>query len=194
MRKITVCSTKITGLKTFREEDDLTWGEFKHSLTREGVEHDYFNATVRETRNTLTLDEALLPNGDITIFLSETRSKARGNAWDNMTMHQIRSYAAKNGISAMGSYDDIKSRLNATVTKKAETKVLPFNITEIMSKLDRLTSISQDTNNQISELRDEVEALSETVDSVNEQVTEIANTNPEASSIQNELREISQGY
>lgn len=77
IREIKIISSTRQGVKTLNSEVE-TWGQLKDSL------HDYGNlssmtAVVKETRNSLQVDEARLPEGDFTLYLSPKQIKAGTN-------------------------------------------------------------------------------------------------------------------
>lgn len=74
IRGIKVLSSTKSGVKLIHSEA-TTWGQLKDSL-REFGDLDKMAAVVKETRNSLQVDEALLPEGDFTLYLSPKQIKA----------------------------------------------------------------------------------------------------------------------
>jgi hypothetical protein len=72
-RKITVVSTRESSVNYY-ESAASTFGELKGDIPM-----DNMSVVVKETRNTLSLDEAVLPEGPFTIFLSPTKVKSGAN-------------------------------------------------------------------------------------------------------------------
>jgi hypothetical protein len=67
-KKVTVFST--LGNNTHEISTNAsTYGEFKKSLESRGVDYSGMKATVGETQVTLESPDAMLPEGDFTLFL-----------------------------------------------------------------------------------------------------------------------------
>lgn len=84
MRKIRIISTQSDGVKTI-ESSASTWGELKSELSSSLSNVQDMKAIVRDTRNTLESDEAVLPEGDFTIIL--TMKKIASGSEDKVTRY-----------------------------------------------------------------------------------------------------------
>lgn len=80
-RTITVASTTKSTPKLIQSEA-TTWGALKDSLRAEFGDLDKMRAVVRETRNDLTSDDALLPDEAHTILLTPRQIKAGASEVD----------------------------------------------------------------------------------------------------------------
>lgn len=58
------------------ETSATTWGELKADLRRDGIDYNGMDAVLREGKQTLSLDEAVIPEGDQIIFLSPSKVKS----------------------------------------------------------------------------------------------------------------------
>jgi len=76
MRQIKVLSST-QNFKVIHSEA-TTWGQLKEVLSEFG-NLDQMNVVVKETRNSLQVPEAVLPEGDFTLYLSPKQIKAGGN-------------------------------------------------------------------------------------------------------------------
>lgn len=74
-RNITIASTTKAGAKRLATEAN-TWGQLKDALASEYGDLSKLRAVVRETRNDLESDEAVLPSEDFTLLLSPKQIKA----------------------------------------------------------------------------------------------------------------------
>lgn len=81
MRKINVFQSQTSEIQEIQAPNGVTWGE-----VRDQISFDLNNkkVVVQETSVTLDLDEARLPDGEITLFVIVARSKA-GNGVDYAT-------------------------------------------------------------------------------------------------------------
>lgn len=75
LRDITVASTTRSGAKVITTEAQ-TWGQLKDSLRADFGDLEKMRAVVRETRNDLTSDDAVLPNENFTLLLTPKQIKA----------------------------------------------------------------------------------------------------------------------
>ena len=75
-RKITVFDSQSANKQEF-QSSAATWGEFK-SEVNEIVTFADKRVTIRETRTTVESDEAMLPEGDIVLFVFQQKSKFGG--------------------------------------------------------------------------------------------------------------------
>lgn len=75
MRKIIVFSTT-AGRKIEVMTDASTWGQLKSVAEVKGLLSDNMEGAVKETKVSLKSDDAVLPSGDCTIFLVQSKTKA----------------------------------------------------------------------------------------------------------------------
>lgn len=75
MRTIKVVSTT-AGTKVTIETSVSTWGQLKKDSKMASLLGSNMTAVVRETKVNLEHDDAVLPTGDFTIFLVQTKTKA----------------------------------------------------------------------------------------------------------------------
>jgi hypothetical protein len=75
MRKIIVFSTT-AGRKIEVMTDAATWGQLKSVTEVRGLLSDNMEGAVKETKVSLKSDDAVLPVGDCTIFLVQSKTKA----------------------------------------------------------------------------------------------------------------------
>lgn len=78
MRKILVISTTRSTPKEVWS-DARTWGELKDALVQDYGDVSKMRAVVKETKVDLAANEAELPSGDFTLFLSPKQIKAGNN-------------------------------------------------------------------------------------------------------------------
>lgn len=77
LRNITIASTtRSTPVRITSEA--TTWGQLKDSLRNDFRDLEQMRAVVRETRNDLASDDAVLPTGDFSILMSPKQIKAGG--------------------------------------------------------------------------------------------------------------------
>lgn len=74
-RKVTAVSTRDGGRKEV-DTDVTTWGELKPLLEAEGMTTSNMKAMVRDTKQNLERDDAQLPTGDFTLFLTPGKVKS----------------------------------------------------------------------------------------------------------------------
>lgn len=75
MRTITVIGTTLPNPKEYTTEA-TTWGQLKEVVSRDFGTIDKMKAVIKETRATLEREDALLPEDDCTIFLTQAQIKA----------------------------------------------------------------------------------------------------------------------
>lgn len=75
MRKITFVSTRDDVAKSF-DADFTTWGQLKAHINSLGVNTSDLKVMVRETKNNLDNDSAVLPEGEFTVILSPGKMKS----------------------------------------------------------------------------------------------------------------------
>lgn len=76
-RKIKVVST--VGVSGVLETDVTTVGELKPLLMDRGINFSGMKMMVGETRNELSVDEAVLPEGDFKLYLMPEKTKSGGS-------------------------------------------------------------------------------------------------------------------
>lgn len=81
LRTITIASTAKSGVKTLQSEA-VTYGALKDALRGEYGDLDKMRAVVRETRNDLTSDDAILPEDAFTLLLTPKQIKAGASQVD----------------------------------------------------------------------------------------------------------------
>lgn len=84
MRQIRIMSTQTGTVKTI-SSDAVTWGELKQNSDIRNSMGTSTQAIVRETKNTLEHDDAVLPEGDFTIFFVPTKTKSGGITPEEVT-------------------------------------------------------------------------------------------------------------
>ena len=100
MRTITVYSTSgRNGINVIT--DVQTWGALKTELSTKQIQHDKMKAVIGETKNTLEAPNAVLPEGDFSLFLMPLRTKS-GIDVQNMSYKELRS-SIKDEITEHGT-------------------------------------------------------------------------------------------
>jgi len=84
MRKITIVSTKIDGKKELNSSA-TTWGELKPELENNGISISDMKVMEKVSKMTLDSDAAMLPTGDVILFLTPGKVKSGS---DEITAHQ----------------------------------------------------------------------------------------------------------
>lgn len=91
MRTIKIVQTATASVKRF-DSDATTWGELADQIKDE-YNLDKVKATVKETKGTLEHHEAVLPEGEFTIFLRAAKNKAGGkNEFSSMSFKELRAW------------------------------------------------------------------------------------------------------
>ena len=91
MRTIKVVQTATASVKRF-ESEATTWGELAEQIKGE-YNLDKVKATVKETKGTLEHHDAVLPEGEFTIFLRAAKNKAGGkNEFSSMSFKELRAW------------------------------------------------------------------------------------------------------
>lgn len=91
MRTIKVVQTATASVKRF-ESEATTWGELAEQIKGE-YNLDKVKATVKETKGTLEHHDAVLPEGEFTIFLRAAKNKAGGkNKFSSMSFKELRAW------------------------------------------------------------------------------------------------------
>lgn len=70
-----------------------TWGELKDQLEEAGLASGDYTGVVKESSTTLSLDDALLPEEDFTLFIVVKKSKA-GSGYEDWTFRELRAECA----------------------------------------------------------------------------------------------------
>lgn len=116
MRKVTIYSTK-TKAQQVIETGVNTWGELKQLVNPEmGVNSS--KCMVRENRTTLESNEAVLPAGDITIFLYPEKVKSgiaakKDDAYASLSSAKLRKACQKKSLATTGTDSGMRTRLRA---------------------------------------------------------------------------------
>jgi hypothetical protein len=111
LREIKVLSSTRGGVKTVYSEA-TQWGQLKDSLSEFG-DISKMSAVIKETKNTLSVDDALLPEGDFTLYLSPKQIKA-GNTREVQILEDLKS-AFNDAVDEIiagieeGDYDHLES-------------------------------------------------------------------------------------
>lgn len=79
MRTVTVTSTQATPSRISFDSNASTWGPLKAEILAQGMNPNGMKAVLRTTKNVLDMDDAILPEGDITIFLTPGKVKSGSN-------------------------------------------------------------------------------------------------------------------
>ena len=91
MRTIKIVQTATASVKRF-DSDATTWGELADQIKDE-YNLDKVKATVKETKGTLEHHDAVLPEGEFTIFLRAAKNKAGGkNEFSSMSFKELRAW------------------------------------------------------------------------------------------------------
>lgn len=131
MRKVTLISTN-SGVSHVVENvpSNMTWGDFLRSadLPSSVLPSGDYEATVRETHNTLGAPSSILPEGDITIWLNPKRVKA-GSARQTSS-----SFGAVNPARNVNVNDEV-DRLLRSYQSRVDTALsqLRTNITAVLN-------------------------------------------------------------
>jgi hypothetical protein len=78
MRKVTILSTRDNGKKEIMT-DASNWEALRDVISTEGLTVNNMKAMVRETKATLEHNEAVLPIGEFTLFLTPAQVKSGEN-------------------------------------------------------------------------------------------------------------------
>jgi len=76
MRTVTVTSTQATPSRISFDSNASTWGALKSEISAQGMSPEGMKAVLRTTKATLEMDDAVLPEGDVTIFLTPGKVKS----------------------------------------------------------------------------------------------------------------------
>lgn len=91
MKKVIVFSTRGTGKAI--ETNALNWGELQAELSKAGVEYQGLKAVDGATKHTFEAKDALLPEGDMNLFLFPVKTKSgAGVNPSSMTFGDLRAF------------------------------------------------------------------------------------------------------
>lgn len=144
-RKITAFSTRGKQKSTF-DSDAKTWGELKSTLENEGFDLGNLAATESINRTDLAHKDAVLPEGDFTIFLRPTKTKS-GADYASMSYKDLR-----------GCLNDDDKAALAEITGKNWTRCSRADIEEYLNNKDNSGTTATSTATPKEETTNEVEA------------------------------------
>ena len=156
MRTIKVVQTATASVKRF-ESEATTWGELAEQIKGE-YNLDKVKATVKETKGTLEHHDAVLPEGEFTIFLRAAKNKAGGkNKFSSMSFKKLRAwvkehpevkdYFKKNPIEGRNwtqwSVEKLANNINNFVNTAVESNQ-SFKISDLSTeqKLDTISLLA----------------------------------------------------
>ena len=91
MRTIKIVQTATASVNRF-DSEATTWGELTEQI-KDDYNLDKVKATVKETKGTLEHHDAVLPEGEFTIFLRAAKNKAGGkNKFSSMSFKKLRAW------------------------------------------------------------------------------------------------------
>jgi hypothetical protein len=140
MKNVTVFNTQSNTPSSFTTEA-TTYGEIKHLIP--GA--DSMKVVVRETKVTLENDDALLPEGDFTLFLFPEKVKSGAIDTDNYDADDEGLLAALGDIDE--NIDDVQSYLSAKLDRVL-AKIDELTRTLHMSPEDRLLEAQKEAEKQ----------------------------------------------
>lgn len=168
MRTIKVVQTATASVKRF-ESEATTWGELAEQIKGE-YNLDKVKATVKETKGTLEHHDAVLPEGEFTIFLRAAKNKAGGkNKFSSMSFKKLRAwvkehpevkdYFKKNPIEGRNwtqwSVEELANTINNFVNKEGESSVQAEEVEETATKDTPRTAVESNQSFKISDLSTE---------------------------------------
>jgi hypothetical protein len=107
MRTVRVYSTKTNMLNTVKVLDTVTnWASLRTILYDDGLMTGDMKAVIRETKATMELDDAVLPEGDFTIIACPTKHSGGTSTQDDLM--EIRDDIA-------GNLRDLTTNINALI-------------------------------------------------------------------------------
>lgn len=106
MRKIEVINTADASLSKSFESDATTYGQIKNEL---GVAPGSMKVVVRETKVTLEADDAVLPEGDFTLYLFPGKVKSGWDDYDAADEDDV-------DYEAQTKLDTLNAKLNIALT------------------------------------------------------------------------------
>lgn len=200
MSKRTV-TLKLTTQKDLvvRESNARTFGELKGELN--DIKFDGMRVVERSTKNTLQMDDAVLPATDFVLFLVPEKVKSGGRMKqidvENASYNELRSQISmlnrvKNaGIDIAGSKESLRNGLrqylNGTETpKELKIQVVPESETETKSPVEIIEDCRADINQAIDKI---IEACNATPKDTTDYVfkTSISDLENEVSMIKSSL-------
>ena len=168
MRTIKIVQTATASVKRF-ESEATTWGELAEQIKGE-YNLDKVKATVKETKGTLEHHDAVLPEGEFTIFLRAAKNKAGGkNKFSSMSFKKLRAwvkkhpevkdYFKKNPIEGRNwtqwSVEELANTINNFVNKEGESSVQAEEVEETANKDTPRTAVESNQSFKISDLSTE---------------------------------------
>ena len=91
MRTIKIVQTATASVNRF-DSEATTWGELTEQI-KDDYNLDKVKATVKETKGTLEHHDAILPEGEFTIFLRAAKNKAGGkNEFSSMSFKELKAW------------------------------------------------------------------------------------------------------
>ena len=133
-RKIKIYTT--AGMPGTIETNVSTLGELKPLLRQREINYDGMKMLVGETRNELSLDEAILPEGDFKLYLMPAKTKS-GVDFDEMDEN----------------IDDILDRVENIEEKLDKVLNLLSNPISTPSVVSQVSSLSAEDQREVEELR-----------------------------------------
>ena len=133
-RKIKIYTT--AGMPGTIETNISTLGELKPLLRQREINYDGMKMLVGETRNELSLDEAILPEGDFKLYLMPAKTKS-GVDFDEMDEN----------------IDDILDRVENIEEKLDKVLNLLSNPISTPSVVSQVSSLSAEDQREVEELR-----------------------------------------
>ena len=168
MRTIKIVQTATASVNRF-ESEATTWGELADQIKGE-YNLDKVKATVKETKGTLEHYDAVLPEGEFTIFLRAAKNKAGGkNKFSSMSFKKVRAwvkkhpevkdYFKKNPIEGRNwtqwSVEELANTINNFVNKEGESSVQAEEVEETATKDTPRTAVESNQSFKISDLSTE---------------------------------------
>lgn len=93
-RLVRVKNSFQSGIQTHEVDNVNTFGELVQKLN---LDIDGMRVVVRETRNTLEHDDAILPDGDFTLYIMPSKTKSGAN-YEDMGFHELRKLCRERGL------------------------------------------------------------------------------------------------
>lgn len=126
MRTVKVFNSA-TQERTNISTDAKTWGELKSVMSDNYHDITDIKAIVRETRATLELSHAMLPETDFTLFICPASKVKSGIVyeWELLTIDGMRKYASDRGLKNTHSYN--KEQLRSKLIDLLVKEEVPMN-------------------------------------------------------------------
>jgi hypothetical protein len=146
-RIVRVRSTESNVLTTHTVENVTTYGELQSALN---VDWSNNNVVLREGKLTLEMAGAVLPAGDITVFVMPKKTKAGAmspNDIEELGFHELRGVCRENNLPANGrTAEQMRADLKALFVDSNESSVTKQEI------LERLNSLQEKVNQSFAEV------------------------------------------